>query len=121
MLTEDERYRTSSQFRLWSYTPSSLQALRAKTNSLAADRVRDAVRRVREARAASSAETSDVDGSRSVSVAPDAEIECLTAEEELFLVVFHCRQLMQVADFLKLPSEVKVPPNLISKRITEFY
>lgn len=35
MATEDERYRQSTQFRLWSYSPGQLADLRSKTNSLA--------------------------------------------------------------------------------------
>lgn len=35
MATEDARYRQSTQFRLWSYSPGQLADLRAKTNSLA--------------------------------------------------------------------------------------
>ncbi|KAG0646767.1 Cyclin CCL1 [Hyphodiscus hymeniophilus] len=108
MTTEDERYRTSTQYRLWSYTPSSLLALRTSTNSLAADRVREAVRRSREARAVSSTETSDAERGRSVSAAPEGEVDCLTVEEELKLVRFYCRQTSQLGDHLKFPSDVKV-------------
>lgn len=108
MTTEDERYRTSTQYRLWSYTPSSLLALRTTTNRLAADRVREAVRRLREARAVSSAETSDAERGRSVSAAPEGEVDCLTVEEELKLVAFYCRQTSQLGDHLRFPSEVKV-------------
>ena len=35
MATEDARFRQSSQFRLWSFSPSQLAELRSKTNSLA--------------------------------------------------------------------------------------
>ena len=108
MTTEDERYRTSTQYRLWSYTPASLLSLRTSTNRLAADRVRDAVRRAREARAVSSTETSDVERDRSVSAAPEGEVECLTVEDELKLVVFYCRQTSQLGDHLEFPSDVKV-------------
>lgn len=108
MLTEDERYRSSSQYRLWSYTPSSLHALRTTTNKNAADRVREAVRRAREARAVSSAEPSDVERSRSVSAVPEGEVDCLTAEEEVKLLVFYCRQTAQLGDHLKFTTDVKV-------------
>ena len=113
MLSEDERYRTSSQYRLWSYTPSSLLALRKTTNRNAADRVHEAVRRVREARAVSSAETSDVERDRSVSAVPEGDVDCLTAEEELKLVVFYCRQTAQLGDHLKFTTDVKVSRNTI--------
>jgi cyclin H len=104
-MTEDERYRTSTQYRLWSYTTQSLYATRSTTNQIAAERVRQAVRRVREAR---SAEASEAENGRSVSVVPEDELECLTVAEELKLVTFFCRQTMQLADHLKVPTDVKV-------------
>jgi cyclin H len=107
-MTEDERYRTSTQYRLWSYTPQSLYATRSTTNRIAAERVREAVRRVREARTPFSAETSEAENGRSVSMIPEEELDCLTVEEELRLVAFFCRQTMQLADHLKVPTDVKV-------------
>ncbi len=108
-MSEDERYRTSTQYRLWSYTPQSLLALRSTTNQTAADRVREAVRRLRGARAPSSADTSEVENGRSVSAIPtEGEVDCLTVEEELKLVAFYCRQTIQLGDHLKVPTDVKV-------------
>ena len=37
-MDEDARYRTSSQYRNWSFTPSTLHALRTQTNALAITR-----------------------------------------------------------------------------------
>jgi len=107
-MLEDERYRISTQYRLWSYTPSSLLNLRSTTNRTAADRVREAVRRVREARALSSADTSEAENGRSASAIPEGEVDCLTVEEELKLVEFYCRQTLQLGDHLKVPTDVKV-------------
>lgn len=107
-MSEDERYRTSTQYRLWSYTLDSLLALRSTTNRIAADRVREAVRRVREARALSSADTSEAENGRSSSAIPEGEIDCLTVDEELKLVAFFCRQTLQFGDHLKVPTDVKV-------------
>jgi cyclin H len=107
-MSEDERYRTSTQFRLWSFTPSSLHAIRETTNLNAANRVRAAVQRLREARAASSAETSEAENGRAVSAVPEGEVDCLTVEEELKLVAFYCRQTIQLGDHLKVPTDVKV-------------
>ncbi|TVY35468.1 Cyclin [Lachnellula subtilissima] len=109
-VSEDERYRTSTQYRIWSFTPTSLFELRTTTNRNAANRVRDAVRRVREARAAaSSGNTSEADGgnSRAVSAAPEGEVDCLTVEEELKLVTHFCRQTLQLGDHLQVPTDVK--------------
>ncbi|KAF4637100.1 hypothetical protein G7Y89_g1004 [Cudoniella acicularis] len=103
-LNEDDRYRTSTQYRLWSFTPQSLHTFRTTTNQLAAERVREAVRRAREARSADDASGTD---SRSASAVPEGEVDCLTVEEELKLIAFYCRQTLQLGDHLKVPTEVK--------------
>ena len=104
-MSEDERYRTSTQYRLWSYSPESLFALRSSTNQIAADRVRGAVRRVREARN----DTGEAENGRSASaVVPEGEVDCLTVEEELKLVAYYCRQTILLGDHLKVPTDVKV-------------
>jgi cyclin H len=140
-MNEDERYRLSTQYRYWSYTPSSLASQRETTNRIATERVKAAILRARVARAASSGlsgDTSEVEalggrvndvkmsengasgsesGSRSGSAGPggearfiegEADVNCLTAEEELKLVAFYSRQTIQLGDHLKLPTEVKV-------------
>lgn len=108
-MSEDDRYRTSTQYRLWSYSPQSLFALRSSTNQIAADRVREAVRRVREARNVSSADTSEAEnGGAGAMVIPEGEVDCLTVEEELKLVAFFCRQTISLGDHLGVPTDVKV-------------
>lgn len=111
-MSEDERYRTSTQYRLWSFTPSSLLSLRTTTNQIAASRVREAVQRIREARAVTPGETSETENGRGNSAVPEGEVDCLTVEEELKLVTFYCRQMIQLSDHLKVPTDVKVPSNL---------
>ncbi|OWP04035.1 hypothetical protein B2J93_8416 [Marssonina coronariae] len=107
-MSEDDRYRTSTQFRLWSYTSQSLLALRSTTNQTAADRVREAVRRLREARNAPPANTSESENVRPGSaIPPEGEVDCLTVEEELKLVAFYCRETMKLGDHLKVPTDVK--------------
>ncbi|TGO40734.1 hypothetical protein BHYA_0032g00130 [Botrytis hyacinthi] len=108
MSTEDARYRTSTQYRHWSYTPSALRSLRESTNALATTQVRDAVRRAREARAASSNDNSEAENSKSASTAlTDGEVDCLTVDEELKLLDYYCRQTLQLGDHLGVPIEVK--------------
>ncbi|KAJ8065279.1 hypothetical protein OCU04_005977 [Sclerotinia nivalis] len=108
MSTEDARYRTSTQYRHWSYTPSALRSLRESTNALATAQVRDAVRRAREARAASSNDNSEAENSRSASTAlPEGDVDCLTVDEELKLMDYYCRQTLQLGDHLGVPIEVK--------------
>ncbi|KAJ0416000.1 cyclin Ccl1 [Aspergillus carlsbadensis] len=112
-MIEDDFYRTSSQFRLWSFTEDSLRSLRQNTNSLASGRVRDALRRAREARqsaTSSAAGTPNPNGSDADSKPGDEkDIECLTPEEEQDLVRYFCEQIVQLGESYKppLPSIVR--------------
>ncbi|RAH66046.1 TFIIH complex kinase subunit CCL1 [Aspergillus aculeatinus CBS 121060] len=114
-MIEDDFYRTSSQYRLWSFTAASLQAQRATTNAVASDRVRAAIRRAQEARrSATSSATGtavpEVEGSTSTSTstnhpakAEEKPIECLTPEEEQQTVSYYCEQIIQLGEAYKPP------------------
>ncbi|RAL14412.1 TFIIH complex kinase subunit CCL1 [Aspergillus homomorphus CBS 101889] len=107
-MIEDDFYRTSSQFRLWSFTAASLKSLRATTNSVASDRVRAAIRRAQEARrSATSSATGtpapDGDAGGSSSKAEEKPIECLTPEEEQQTVSYYCEQIIQLGENYKPP------------------
>lgn len=115
MSRKDERFRTSTQYRLWSYSPESLAALRATTTELAATRVREAISRSRESAdsaAPSSVDTSEAetngDGTRKKARTSSDEVECLTADEELELITYYCRQTIDLGTHFKVPTEVKV-------------
>ena len=100
-MIEDDIYRTSSQFRIWSFTEESLKQLRVTTNTIASERVRAALRRAREARqsaAPSAAGTptanqsgSEVDGKGT----EEMDIECLTPDEEQELVRYYCEKTVE--------------------------
>lgn len=114
-MIEDDIYRTSSQFRLWSYTESSLSALREKTNIIASGRVRAALQRARSTRpsATPSAAGTPQPGSDGETKKPtEKEIECLTPEEELVLVRYYCEKTLELGDTYKppLPTMVRVSP-----------
>ena len=100
VLTEDDRYRASTQYRLWSFTVPSLSSLRAITNATAAEGVRTAVKNLHLQKAKSNPEFQD--GSQL------AEIDCLTVDEEQRLVGYYCLKTMLFADFSKFPTHVKV-------------
>jgi len=107
ILTEDDIYRTSTQFKLWSFTRETLASLRSSTNSLAADGVRAATRKLQSHKAPASPGEDDGDD------APthvEQKIDCLTVEEEQKLVGFYCIKAMQFADFCDFPTNVKVCP-----------
>lgn len=104
-MIEDDIYRASSQYRLWSYTESSLQSLRATTNTVASERVRAALRRSREQQSATSSAAgtpqpgSDMDGKNK----DEKEIECLTPEEELVLVRYYCEKTLELGETYRPP------------------
>lgn len=121
-MTEDEIYRTSTQYRLWSFTPESLHSLRSTTNSLAAEGVRTAIRTAADSsKAAAKADTNEInsDGLDSPLLpsaqAPRApqQVDCLTVGEEQKLVGFYCLKAMEFADFCDFPTNVKVYSSII--------
>ena len=100
-LTEDELYRSSTQYRFWSYTQESLASLRSTTNSIAASHVKDAI-----ARHHAKAQNTESDPANGAS--PAVEVDCLTVDEELKLVLYYCGMTLELADFCDFPTHVKV-------------
>ncbi|MCJ1478704.1 hypothetical protein MMC13_007386 [Lambiella insularis] len=98
-VTEDEIYRMSTQYRLWSYTQETLTSLRATTNIRAAARVRAAIQRVREQNRDNNIQAGEQ--------LRDDQVDCLSVEEEQKLVGFYCIKAMQFADFCEFPTNVK--------------
>ncbi|PGH20366.1 hypothetical protein AJ80_03634 [Polytolypa hystricis UAMH7299] len=128
-MLEDEIYRTSTQYRLWSFTPASLTSVRENTNAVAAERVRAAIRRAREEKRAKDGQQQQA---ISGSGAPNAgsgggggsggekDIECLTVEEELELVRYYCEKLMELADTYQPPIPTAVRATAI-QYLRRFY
>jgi cyclin H len=110
-MIEDDIYRSSSQYRLWSYTEASLQSLRATTNAVASERVRAALRRSRETHqstASSAAGTPQPGSDIDVKGKDEKEIECLTPEEELILVRYYCEKTLELGETYKPPMPTMV-------------
>lgn len=78
--TEDARYRQSTQFRVWSYTPTTLSALRTKTNTLATKHIASRLH-----------------------PSPDF----LSPAEEAQLLKFFTVELLRAAAFCELPTEIR--------------
>ena len=104
-MTEDDIYRTSTQYRLWSFTRESLASLRSTTNASAADGVRAAIQSQHTGQSATDAAK---EGGNEKLSGPAKEVDCLTVEEEQKLVGFYCVKSMQFADFCEFPTNVKV-------------
>lgn len=114
-VTEDEIYRSSTQFKHWSFTPAQLAAQRSTTNILATERVKANVARQRAQRAESDGISSGMEGNGdSGANTPDAvtsgraEVDCLTAEEELSIVDEFCERAVKLGVHCKFGFNVIV-------------
>ncbi|KAI9862959.1 MAG: hypothetical protein M1813_004132 [Trichoglossum hirsutum] len=108
-MTEDAAYRASTQYKLWSFTPAQLSTFRASTNSLAASRVRAAIKRAREAQKLNGED-----------VGEEKEVDCLTVSEEEKLVGYYCGKTMELADLFEFPTNVKATAVQYLKRFYLF-
>lgn len=106
-LTEDDIYRASTQYRLWSYTPEALVSLRATTNTHAAERVQAAIRRSHNAARRPSGDI----GEHAARI-----VDCLTAAEELTILTHFTQQCLRISDTFKFPTNVKASAAQYLKR-----
>lgn len=144
MATEDERYRQSTQFRLWSFSPAQLAELRAKTNSLARQNISD---RLSSSTASSSTVASanpsgsntPIPGQNTSTPATDptqvsaasapADVptestsmnkpplpEFLTPAEEEQLLRFYTVECLRAAEFCQLPTEIRATSAIFLRR-----
>ncbi|KAM0719141.1 hypothetical protein Q7P37_005046 [Cladosporium fusiforme] len=97
VLTEDDIYRTSSQFRVWSFSPESLADLRAKTHQIAVDRIERQRKRGTDGAANGEQNGQGYGG----------PLDYLTEEEELRLVQRYCDMIRATNDHLSWPANVK--------------
>jgi cyclin H len=100
MPTEDDIYRSSTQFRNWTFTPPKLAAMRAESNKIAKEHIKAA--NLRRRNASSGAE--DAEGK-------DKEVkdgDFLTVDEENTLVDYFCVGLLDMNETLKFSSSVIV-------------
>src|ERR1700730_9903024 len=98
-MIEDEAYRTSSQYRNWSYTREALASLRQNTNDLASERVRTAIRRARHVKSLQN----DFDLDNNI-------IDTLTVEEELKIVSWFSSKIIEIGGAMEppIPMEIRV-------------
>lgn len=99
MLNEDQIYQSSTQYRLWSFTPESLASIRAQTNAAASNAVKAAL--------ASKLQSNGAKGSGHTGEL-QVNVDCLTVDEELKLVGHYCVKTMELSDFCDFPTNVKV-------------
>ncbi|TDZ35584.1 Cyclin CCL1 [Colletotrichum spinosum] len=99
MATEDERYRQSTQYRLWSFSPAKLAELRETTNLLAKTHI-----------------TGRLLETKGPDQGTDSLPEFLTAAEETQLLKFFTVELMRAAIFCGLPTEVRATATVFLRR-----
>ena len=102
-MIEDDMYRSSSQYRYWSYTQQNLDELRQTTNNLAADRVKAAFQRARSSTAANGESSTD-------KASEQPTIDTLTVEEELKIVRWGCSKIVEMGEAMtpKIPMSIVV-------------
>jgi cyclin H len=124
MVTEDELYRSSTQYRLWNFTSDRLAALRRKTNKLAKEQARKAIKRRRELGTFDSKTANGEDKTPSTANEgtenhqngystsnKEDDIDFLTVQEEKILVDWYCTQLLNMVQHLEnspFPTQVVV-------------
>lgn len=105
MATEDARYRQTSQFQLWSFSPTQLSAMREKTNTAARTRIAERLSSLPNSNTSaptSNANTPDPDGTST----PALPV-FLTAPEEAQLVTFFTSELLRAGDHAEMTDEIK--------------
>ncbi|KAL2268957.1 hypothetical protein VTJ83DRAFT_3803 [Remersonia thermophila] len=115
MATEDARYRQTSQYQLWSFSPAQLAAMRETTNAAARARIAERLSYSQPpSAAASSTNTPDPSGS---TPAPGPQLpEFLTPAEEAQLVAFFTSELLRAGDHAEMSDEIKATAAVFFRR-----
>ncbi|QHS76751.1 TFIIH complex kinase subunit CCL1 [Saccharomyces paradoxus] len=95
-ISDDDLYRHSSQYRMWSYTRDQLQEKRIDTNARAIAYIEENLLKFRETHDLTEEEIKVL----------EAKAIPLTMEEELDLVNFYAKKVQVIAQHLNLPTEV---------------
>lgn len=116
MASEDARYRQSTQYRLWSFSPVQLRGMREQTNALARASISE---RLLSTPAPSTVNTPSASNAISAPPSgantPDAQSqhqggalpEFLTPEEELYLLNHNTAQLLLAGEFMGASTAVR--------------
>ncbi len=111
-MIEDDIYRSSTQYRCWSYTNEALASLRRSTNELASERVRAAFGRLRSAKKAQNGPESEqrTGNENAEAQQPAKDVETLTVEEELKLIHWGCSKIIETGKVMTppIPMEIRV-------------
>jgi cyclin H len=117
MATEDARYRQTSQYQLWSFSPAQLAAMRETTNAAARARIAERLSYSQPpSTAASSANTPDPSGGGSTPASTPQLPEFLTPAEEAQLVAFFTSELLRAGDHAEMSDEIKATAAVFFRR-----
>lgn len=124
MATEDARYRESTQFRLWSFSPSQLADLRSKTNSLAKASISSRLSTSSSAATSAANTPNPSDGSAPPGSQPQPAgdgaspqlPEFLTPFEEAELLKMYTVELLRAAEFCELPTDIRATAAVFLRR-----
>jgi cyclin H len=112
IMIEDDIYRSSTQYRYWSYTREALASLRQSTNELASERVRAAFGRIRNASQSSKEQGSEHKPNEAHPETQQSanDVETLTVEEELKMVHWGCSKIIETGKVMSppIPMEIRV-------------
>lgn len=107
-LSDDDLYRHSSQYRLWSFTVDNLKEKRTILNENATVKVKESLEKYIESK-------KDTLSERELQ-AINSKATPLTPEEELKLVGFYTKKVQVIAQHLNLPTEVVATSLVFFKR-----
>jgi cyclin H len=116
-LSEDDLYRTSTQFRNWSFTAAQLRAQRLQVNQQATERVKANVARIRAQRAQDATENESLSSgvengsganTPSTGMQTATEVNCLTAGDEMKIVDEFCERAVALGSHYRFPLNVVV-------------
>lgn len=111
-MIEDDIYRSSTQYRFWSYTPEALASLRQSTNELASERVRAAFGRIRNGGKARNGGDPEPNSAteHADTQQPPKDIDTLNVEEELKVVHWGCSKIIETGKVMNppIPMEIRV-------------
>lgn len=116
MATEDARYRQSSQYELWSFSPSQLAVMRETTNTAARSRISQRLASLPAPPSSTSAPTSNANTPDPEGTATPALPEFLTPGEEAQLLTFYTAELLRAGEFGNMSDEIKATAAVFFRR-----
>lgn len=102
--TIDDLYRQSSQFRMWSFTPDSLDGIKHATNQTGRQ---TALEKYNEVLALLVESEDPLYRTHAPELAADKLLELLSLDEETKYINFYCKNIVETANFFRMPTQVK--------------